>query len=830
MGVAAPSTIESNFDRWPAKKEISDTCCNVHLFGIVTARCRESATPCFCIFGTIGYVAGLRKSNHSEVSMGGIKNKLSKLSNKVKNLLTSNQFLPLDRSSASGTASRSTSGQPEVRRSEGGRRSLPDEVINNKVPLWLKGNVRRQSDKGIVLTKYLGTACLSLAILSTLVFNIISSYSYSKVNSNAEPVNNSSTSALDSIDPTGISISISSYSSSSSTGSNDPNLSLSIPQGGGMATGRHTVEVNVGSSIASYELRLSSKTEETALVNEGISNLSNTRIEPIAGKYNASGETGLRNILASESNNAWAYSVDARSIAGAIETGYVAPLPSTNTPDIILSNNGNNATTTNIYYGAKVEHPEQLLAGDYTAGVVYTVVAELMPEPRIGSVSPDQYAVNDKIVGIWANDNGGLSYGFTALKKSGAIFSYTYDSIFNDEFFEAPMQLDKSVKYFTDYSTSLQENSLAVTTDNQIITWNFSGSRNYGTLGNGTTNELRLPNYANITDSIDGEPKDAYTKLNRVAVTTNTGKAYVWGAGGGNGTGNTEVQLSPVDISQRFSLSDGDSIKSIRFAYNRGMALSEFGRVFELQADGSIDEISDAFELNSEERVTSISFANGRVSGQVYALALTTDNRVISWGCNSYGELGDGSTSSSDMPVDITGNFNLSNGDYISVIHTEENTSASYAVSRYGRVFAWGNYNGDDVIHSTPADITDLFNGYSIIQLSGGWRYLAGLSDDGHVYLPMLSKGDITSKFDLPSLITLTGSNFTNVNNVYIDLNADGTMQSNEQCTDLTVNSDTELTCNVPMDDSIATGDYTMYIETPYNYTTTTFRYENYGE
>ena len=779
--------------------------------------------------------------------MGGIKNKLSKLSNKVKNLLTNNRFLPLD--------------------GEGGRRSLPDKVTkaksfcftntphpmampsalpavgegNNKPPFRKRRQMKSNRisiggfDRLVRITKYTSLACLTLAILSTLVLNIISSYSYSKINSNAEPVSNGSiytlaNTANTELDPTGISISISSYPSSSSTGGNGPNLSLSIPQGGGIATGRHTVEVNTGSSVASYELRLSSKTEETALVNEGISNLSNARIEPIAGKYNASGETGLRNILASESNNTWAYSVDARSIAGATETGYVAPLPSTNTPDIILSNNGNNATTTNIYYGAKVEHPEQLLAGDYTADVVYTVVAELMPEPGIGSVSPDQYAVNDKIVGIWANDNGGLSYGFTALKKSGAIFSYTYDSIFNDELFEAPMQLDKSVKYFTDYSTSLQGNSLAVTTDNQIITWNFSGSRNYGTLGNGTTDELRLPNYANITDSIDSEPKDAYTKLNRVAVTTNTGKAYVWGAGGGNGTGNTEVQLSPVDISQRFSLSDGDSIKSIRFAYNRGMALSEFGRVFELQADGSIDEISDAFELNSEERVTSISFANGRVSGQVYALALTTYNRVLSWGSNRYGELGNGSTSGSDMPVDITSNFNLSNGDYISVIHTEENTSASYAVSRYGRVFAWGNYNGDDVIHSTPTDITDLFNGYSIIQLSGGWWYLAGLSDDGHVYLPMLSKGDITSKFDLPSLITLTGSNFTNVNNVYIDLNADGTMQSDEQCADLVVNSDSELTCNVPTDNNIATGDYIMYIETPYNHTTTTFRYENYAE
>ena len=153
--------------------------------------------------------------------MGGIKNNLTKKLSK---------FLPLDR--------------------EGGRRSLPDGVINNKVPLWLKGNVRRQSDKGIVLTKYLGIACLTLAILSTLILNIVSSYSLSKVNSKAEPVSNSNAnvSALadnetstNALDPTSISISISSHSATGDT--NDPNLSLSIPQGGGLVAGRHTVSI-----------------------------------------------------------------------------------------------------------------------------------------------------------------------------------------------------------------------------------------------------------------------------------------------------------------------------------------------------------------------------------------------------------------------------------------------------------------------------------------------------------------------------------------------------------------------------------------------------------
>ena len=256
MGVAAPSTIESNFDRWPAKKEISDTCCNVHLFGIVTARCRESATPCFCIFGAIGYVAGSRKSNHSEVSMGGIKSKLSKK--------LSNKTIPLSDYRLTSPFSQ-----------RGTKSSLP----------LAKGRQMSVAHRWGRITKYTSLACLTLAILSTLILNIISSYSNSSTRSNAEPVSNGSiytlaNTANTELDPTGISISISSYSSSSSTGSNDPNLSLSIPRGGGIATGRHTVRVDVGVNVQGYNIALSSDT--ASLVN----NIGEHRsvIEPVSAQ------------------------------------------------------------------------------------------------------------------------------------------------------------------------------------------------------------------------------------------------------------------------------------------------------------------------------------------------------------------------------------------------------------------------------------------------------------------------------------------------------------------------------------------------------------------
>ena len=267
-------------------------------------------------------------------------------------------------------------------------KSLLNKAIN-KVPLWLKGNVRRQSDKGIVLTKYLGLACSSLAILSTIALNLISTYSLSNIESNAEPIGDVST--LANIDPASISISISSYPSSSSTGGNDPNLSLSIPQGDGIATGRHTVTISVGSDVQEYRARFSSKTEETALVNESNSN---TKIPAIDTFYvDGDGSTeDLERVLAATPGNLWAYSYEEHGKAPAITSARVDALPPASSPDIFQYDlNAVGTSSTDINYGVKVEHPESMPAGNYIANIVYTATVEQLRRPILTSVTPNTY-------------------------------------------------------------------------------------------------------------------------------------------------------------------------------------------------------------------------------------------------------------------------------------------------------------------------------------------------------------------------------------------------------------------------------------------------------
>ena len=320
----------------------------------------------------------------------------------------------------------------------GGIKNKLNNKLSNKtlfkVPLWLKGDVRRKSDRGIVsdtnplgsqlpsfsqpsemltrnisntrtsnwwslyasktigslrlvaLTKYLSIACLSLAILSTLVLNIISSYSSSNIESNAIDDNSNEVSTLAN-DSSSISLSFSNATGICSDTSNPANVCMSIPDGGGIATGGHTVTVNAGNDIASYELKLSSKTEETALVNEDKGSNA-TAIEPITKTYTSVHDLdGFKNVLLNYGlDNNWAYFV----IGGGSGLGYVAPMTSASEPKTIIDSSTGSTNNRDIYYGARVDNPATMLAGNYTTQVVYTVTATLH-EPTIASISPTTY-------------------------------------------------------------------------------------------------------------------------------------------------------------------------------------------------------------------------------------------------------------------------------------------------------------------------------------------------------------------------------------------------------------------------------------------------------
>ena len=267
--------------------------------------------------------------------------------------------------------------------------------------------------------KYVGIASLTIAILSVLILNLISTYSSSNIESNAEPVGTPSILANDSTcNPSNtnaascISMSISSHSATGDT--NDGNLSLSIPQGGGLVAGRHTVTVN-SNSVAGYNLYLTSATDDNSMVNVGHPD-SQARIESAFVNYGVQGSSydgdynGIRQgqhgvALGRDCsygsfyrgnqyyddiiNNPIKPEVDPSDPHVYTFSGLVKKSDLVDAAiDRIISPSSN---TCSVYYGVWLDNPSTTLAGNYTVSVEYTAIAKLPPAPTISSVTPNTY-------------------------------------------------------------------------------------------------------------------------------------------------------------------------------------------------------------------------------------------------------------------------------------------------------------------------------------------------------------------------------------------------------------------------------------------------------
>jgi cysteine-rich repeat protein len=264
--------------------------------------------------------------------------------------------------------------------------------------------------------------------------------------------------------------------------------------------------------------------------------------------------------------------------------------------------------------------------------------------------------------------------------------------------------------------------SLMLREDGAVWSWGSNGS---GQLGDGSTTLRNSP----VPTQGLGQMKEvkAYAS-HSLALRASDGTVWAWGRNTygqlGESSSTTSSRPLPVQVS---SLS---GIKALAVS-NHVLALDSDGAVHSwgYNSNGQLGDGTTTNRFTPHKLPSPLLNVRTLAAGASHSLALRSNGTVYAWGLNSSGQLGDGSNATRFTPVLVAG---LSK-----VVALAAGTSHSLALSSEGTVYAWGLNtsgqlgDGTTTNRKTPILVPDLTN---VVAISAGANYSLALRSDGTVY------------------------------------------------------------------------------------------------
>ncbi len=210
------------------------------------------------------------------------------------------------------------------------------------------------------------------------------------------------------------------------------------------------------------------------------------------------------------------------------------------------------------------------------------------------------------------------------------------------------------------------------------------------------------------------------------------GKVYACGSGeyGVLGTGSTADSSTPVSV---IGLPDTAPVTALTSSWEGSGALLGNGDYYNWGynaagqlGDGTTTDSAVPVHVAVPGPVRQV-FQGGSGAKNGQTVAIVANGSVWAWGDNDRGQLGDGTRTSSDSPLRVA----VPNG--VSFVKVSSGGFASYAIDRTGRLWAWGdNRSGQLGTGSgTPIATTPVSVGIHLTQISSTAQNVGGVQDGG---------------------------------------------------------------------------------------------------
>ena len=289
------------------------------------------------------------------------------------------------------------------------------------------------------------------------------------------------------------------------------------------------------------------------------------------------------------------------------------------------------------------------------------------------------------------------------------------------------------------------EHTLALTSEHRVYAW---GSNSFGQLGRGegNTTDSDVP----VEVDLGWAGNHQFTRIvagdyHSVAMNT-AGQLYVWGRNhkGQLGTGAaSNIPVTKPVLLDLFTMlgSTESAVEDVAAGSGFTVMVSRSHDLLFAWGNNSNGQLGDGTTNDSPVPVA-VQGVNGlqfeRVeSGAMHTLALTLDGKVYAFGSNLDGALGNGTTTATTTPV-LAGVSGPMAGKKI--VRIQGGYAHSLALGENGKVYAWGKGtegalgDGGTTSQTTPLEVGGALQNLFIKRIGAGRAFSAAVTSDGQFF------------------------------------------------------------------------------------------------